>query len=176
MLETGFLSAALAFIGIMPAREIKREPFQFDLALMPVEPVARPTMTASPQQVMAPVPAEPASPMAAMPDIHATSHAIDVSSLARIPDMPAITFFIEEWIEYGVEHAASLDALVRDYKAMRETHSFLPPVSKKRLSQLLAKHGCRKFISDERDREGQRHRVVFFELRQSLKANVRRAA
>jgi len=176
MLETGFLSAALAFIGIIPARDIRRDPFQFDLALMPVEPVARPTMTVPQQQVVAPVPVEAAAPMAGMSDIHATSNVIDVPSLARIPEMSAISYFIEEWLEYGLDCAMPLDALVRDYKAIRDTHAFLPPISKKRLSQLLVRHGCRKFVSDERDREGQRHRVVFFDLRQSRKVCARRTA
>ncbi len=170
--EGSFFATALSLVGFMPAR--RHEP-PAALASMP-DPACRPTMTDSPGQPPASMPSKPAKPMADIPAINARSNVIDISAMARIPDTPAIAFFIEEWIEYGVESAASLDALVRDYKAMRETYSFLPPVSKKRLSQLLVRHGCRKFVSDERDGEGQRHRVVFFDLRQSRAATTRRAA
>jgi hypothetical protein len=109
-----------------------------------------------------------------MPGIPAKVYSIDVLAMARIPDMPAIEFFIEEWLELGVEHASSLDDLLRDYKAMRAEHSFLPPISKKRLSQLLTTNGCRRFISDSKDSDGQRHRVVYFEMRAARRS--RRAA
>jgi hypothetical protein len=120
------------------------------------------------------VSAIPAKPAAALPGMPAKVYSIDVMAMARIPDIPAIEFFIEEWLELGVERASSLDDLLRDYKAMRGEHSFLPPVSKKRLSQLLANNGCRRFISDSKDSEGQRHRVVYFEMRTLRSA--RRAA
>jgi hypothetical protein len=138
--------------------------------------VTRPTTTESPLPLGASVSALPANPAAALPVMPAKVYSIDVMAMARIPDIPAIEFFIEEWLELGVERASSLDDLLRDYKAMRAEHSFLPPVSKKRLSQLLVKHGCRKFISDEKDSEGQRHRVVFFDVRQGRRADARRAA
>ena len=169
MLESGFITAALAFVGILPAREIEMTP-------MPAIGADRPTTTESPTRQGASVSAINTKPLADMSGIHATSNGIDVPSLARIPEMPAISYFIEEWLEYGLDCAMPLDALVRDYKAIRDTHAFLPPISKKRLSQLLVRHGCRKFVSDERDKEGQRHRVVFFDLRQSRKVCGRRAA
>ena len=60
MLESGFFTAALAFVGIVPAHEIlRREPPLFDLAPLPAEPVARPTMTVSPQPAVASAPVDP---------------------------------------------------------------------------------------------------------------------
>jgi hypothetical protein len=177
--EGSFLATALAIVGFAPARDaLRQEPplLPIPMAPKPVVDVDRPTMTESPPSQGASVSAIPAKTMAAMPAINAKRHSIDVTALARIPDINAVEFFIDEWIDLGVEHAASLDELLRDYKAMREIHPFLPPVSKKRLSQLLAMHGSRRFVSDTKDIEGQRHRVVYFEMRAPRQAQRRAAA
>jgi hypothetical protein len=137
--------------------------------------VTRPTTTESPLPLGASVSAIPAKPTAALPGMPAKVYSIDVMAMARIPDIPAVEFFIDDWIDVCGETVASLDDLVRGYKDLRRAHSFLPPVSKKRLSQLLASNGSRRFIRDSKDAEGQRHRVVFFEML-ARKPAQRRAA
>lgn len=175
MLETGFLSAALALVGIVPTREAIHSDSQIPMTPMPGLGVARPTMTDSPRPQAASASVMSAMPMAAMPVMPATAHSIDVMAMARIPDGPAVEFFIDDWIDVCGETVGSLDDLLRGYKELRRAHSFLPPVSKKRLSQLLAANGSRRFIQDSKDAEGQRHRVVYFEMRERKSAQ-RRAA
>jgi len=58
MLEGGFFTAALALVGIVPAHPLQIDRSR-DLALIPVDPVARSTTAASPQPGVGSMPAAP---------------------------------------------------------------------------------------------------------------------
>lgn len=176
MLESGFLTAALAFVGIMPAREPVRLEPQIPMTPMLGLEVARPTTTESPLPQGASVSAIPATPMAAMPAIPAKPNGMDVSGLARIAPIHAIPFFIDDWIEEIGECVRSLDELMTAYDDLRGRHSILPPVTKKKLSQLLAANGCVRMYRDVKGKDGARRRFAVFEMRERRASRQRKAA
>lgn len=153
MLETGFLSAALAFVGILPAREIHRELSQFDLAPLPNDPVVRPTMTRSPRPDVAAVPVEPVTGT----DRIFFEHDRKVTVVTGRPLPPARTQMFVDWLveieEFGELTQRRLLALYAEFCLDR-----YDPVSTRRLLLQIGPCGVEKRRASPKSVNGKTHR------------------
>lgn len=169
MLDGGFL----AFVGIVSAPEMRRvdpQPLNLNLALIPVDPVARPTMTAPQRPDVGLMPVQ--SPL------KNNKKAKSGINASRVAGNNAIRFFIADWLDACGETVTRLDDLLKAYNALRAAHPELPEFSKLKLSRLLAAAGCRRMTEvlprDGKDERGKR--LVVFEMRERRAAMQRRAA
>lgn len=153
MLETGFLSAALAFVGIIPAREVHRDFPEFDLAPLPVDPVVRPTTTRSPRPDVAVVPVEPLTGT----DRIFLDHDRKVPTTTGTPLPPAKTQQFVDWLaeieEFGELTQRRLLALYAEFCLDR-----YDPVSTRRLLLQIGPCGVEKRRASPKSVNGKTHR------------------
>lgn len=170
MLETGFLSAALAFVGILPAREVHRDIPEFDLAPLPVDPVVRPTTTRSPRPDVAAVPVEPQS-ITRLNAIERDPNAFK-REVTRLHLVPASTFAFVGWLreinEFGEMPKRRLLSLYAEF-----CENAFEPVSTGRLMRQLGECGVVKRRLAPRVVHGKYHSPTVYRV---LPEQTRRAA
>lgn len=166
MLETGFLSAALAFVGILPAREQS----QFDLAPLPDDPVVRPTMTRSPRPDVAAVPVEPQS-ITRLNAIEREPNAFE-RKITRLHLVPASTTAFVGWLreinEFGEMPKRRLLSLYAEF-----CENAFEPVSTGRLMRQIGECGIVKRRLAPRIVHGKYHSPTVYRV---LPDQIRRAA
>jgi len=138
MLESGFFTAALALVGIVPAHPLQIDRSR-DLALIPVDPVARSTTAASPQ------PGVGSMPAASNLGLNAIKREPQVFKhvRTRIPLPPADTATFVEWLRANDELGElSKRRLLTLYAEFCE--STFEPVSTGRLMRQLGEQGVLK--------------------------------
>lgn len=170
MLDGGFFATALAFVGLLPAREINRDPAPFDLALLPSAPIARPTMTVSPQQVVAAVPVEPMI-ITRLNPIERSHNAIE-RDRTRLHLPPASTAGFVVWLrqinEFGEMSKRRLLSLYAEY-----CDNAFEPVSTGRLMRQLGEQGVIKRRVPVKVVNGKYHSPTVYRV---LPEQLRRAA
>lgn len=170
MLDGGFFTTALAFIGIIPARDVRRDPFQFDLALMPVDPVARPTMTDSPQQVVAPVPVEPMTGTDQNFTGHDRKWPVDFSRPKPVASTKEFVDWLAEIEEFGELTQRRLFALYAEFCLDR-----YEPVTTRRLLLQIGPCGVEKRRASPKTVNGKTHRGRVYWIPRTHQ-QIRRAA
>jgi len=180
MLDGSYLlSTAMSFVGYSPNHGLLRSdppPLQFDLALIPVDPVIRPTTTVSPCRELELMPVE--APLKRNNKTRTGSNPKQKRAEKTAAGINAIRFFISDWLDAVGETITRLDELLNAYDDLRSKHPELPECSKIKFSKLLALAGCRRMTEslprDGKDERGKR--FVVFEMRAPRQARHRRAA
>ena len=163
MLESGFITAALAFVGILPAREIHRDIPEFDLAPLPVDPVVRPTTTRSPRPDVAAVPVEPQS----ITRLNAIER--EITRLHLVPaNTAAFVCWLREINEFGEMPKRRLLSLYAEF-----CENAFEPVSTGRLMRQIGECGVVKRRLAPRIVHGKYHSPTVYRV---LPDQIRRAA
>lgn len=170
MLESGFITAALAFVGILPAREVHRDIPEFDLAPLPVDPVVRPTTTRSPRPDVAAVPVEPQG-ITRLNAIEREPNAFE-REITRLHLVPANTAAFVGWLreinEFGEMPKRRLLSLYAEF-----CENAFEPVSTGRLMRQLGECGVVKRRLAPRVVHGKYHSPTVYRV---LPVQMRRAA
>lgn len=171
MLESGFITAALAFVGILPAREVHRDIPEFDLAPLPVDPVVRPTTTRSPRPDVAAVPVEPVTGT----DRIFFEHDRKLPVVTGSPLPPARTQMFVDWLveieEFGELTQRRLLALYAEFCLDR-----YDPVTTRRLLLQIGPCGVEKRRASPKSVNGKTHRGRVYWVSRPLQRERRAAA
>ena len=162
MLESGFITAALAFVGILPAHPLQIDRSR-DLALVPVDPVARSTTAASPQPGVGSMPA--AYPVVTGSDRY---FPVDPKRPKPVADTQEFVDWLAEIQEFGELTQRRLLALYTEFCEDR-----FVPVSPRRLLLQIGACGVEKRRTSPRMVGGKSQRIRVYWIPRQM---MRRAA